>query len=170
MSADKEEQELFLLIEREQGLFLQRVDKKSMALLQEFSLGITEELLSCLDMAVTEDGVVLIMNNGRIYYAEKQSDSYEITVNCDMSSQDFFQNRSWDRYAYEYKDGRLAFVWNDSKDGYWYDCCNSVYVFVLEAEEIKFMAYYENSLDQADMNYDYSNKLHPAQAYQVCFE
>jgi len=73
--------------------------------------------------------------------------------------------------VYTYKDGKLAFVWSGNEDsGYWLLNCNSVYVFVLEGEDMKYLAHYESSLDQPDTHYDYSNRLHPSNPYEVYFK
>jgi len=107
------------------------------------------------------------MGNGMIYYAQNQGDHYEISVSYDMYQHDFYRHFQWNRYAYDYKDGRLAIIW---RDGYNYISSNSAYVFILEGEEMKFLAHYHNSLDQADANYDYSNKPHPGQVFQISIE
>jgi len=171
MKADESEKILFLLIKRGNELLLQLIERESRKLQQEFELGIAGEHIACRKMEVTDEGVLLIMDDGRFYYAENNGESYEITVNHDMSGYDFYTENRWGTYDYAYKDGRLAFVWSnsDTRD-YWYADCNSVYVFVLEGSEMRFLAHYKNSLDQMDANYDYSNKLHPSEPYEVYFQ
>ena len=159
-----------MLLERDKQLFLQRIEKQNMTLLQEFSLGIAEEdWLACHDMQVTAEGVMLIMNDKRIYFAEKQGNEYSITINYQMPDEEAFHSGAWDTYAFAYEDGRLAIVWGGSK-GHYYLCSSSVYVFVLEGEELKFLAHYKSSLDHADTFWDYGNKLHPGQPYDIWFE
>ena len=166
MKADEAEKEIFLLIEREGGVFLQRIEKENMALLQEFPLGKSEEWLACHDMQITDKGVMLLMNDRRICFAEKNGDEYHISVNYQMPDEYPFHSGAWDSYAFDYKDGRLAIIWGGAK-GHYYQCSSSVYVFVLEGEELKFLAHYENSLDHPDTFWDYGNKLHPGQPYQI---
>jgi len=169
MKADETEEEIFLLIEREGSIFLQRIEKENMVLLQEFALGKSEEWLACHDMQVTEKGVILLMNDRRICFAEKQGEDYFITVNYQMPDEEAFHSGAWDTYAFDYEAGRLAILWGGSK-GHYYTCSSSAYVFVLEGEELKFLSHYENSLDHADTFWDYSNKLHPGQPYEIWFE
>jgi len=164
MSTDAEEKELFLLITREDRLYLQRVDCKSLTLLQEFEMGLADHHTACWDLKVTEQGVLMLMNNGMLYYAEKQGNQYQVTIHYDMMVHDFFASYRWNDYAYDYEDGRLAVIWRDGENYY---SGNSAYVFVIENEEMKFLAHYKNSLDQPDDNYDYSNKLHPADPFQI---
>lgn len=169
MKADEAEEELFVVLERGGAIYLQRIHKESMTLLQEFSLGITEEWIACHDMQVTENGVLLLMNNRKIYFAEKQGEQYQITVNYSMPQEVAFAAGSWDRYAFDYKDGRLAVIWGDSS-AYYYGSSSSVYVFVIEKEELMFLAHYKSSLDHVNTFWDYDNKLHPGQAYEISFE
>jgi len=167
LKTDLEEKELFLLISRKEQLILQRIDVETMTLLQELPLGVRDNASECWEFQVTESGILLLMGNGMIYYAQNQGDHYEISVSYDMYQHDFYRHFQWNRYAYDYKDGRLAIIW---RDGYNYISSNSAYVFILEGEEMKFLAHYHNSLDQADANYDYSNKPHPGQVFQISIE
>ena len=166
MKADEAEKEIFLLIERAGGVYLQRIEKESMVLLQEFPLGKSEEWLACHDMQITDKGVMLLMNDRRICFAEKRENEYFISVNYQMPDEDPFHSGAWDSYAFDYKDGRLAIIWGGAK-GHYYQCSSSVYVFVVEGEELKFLAHYNNSLDHPDTFWDYGNKLHPGQPYQI---
>ena len=71
-----------------------------------------------------------------------------------MPDEEAFDSAAWGSYAFAYEDGRLAIVWGGS-NGHYYLCSSSAYVFVLEGEELKFLAHYENSLDHADTFWDY---------------
>lgn len=167
LSADATEQELFLLIDREGELILQRIDKESCTLLQEFSLGSSTGLGrdECRDMEITEKGVFILTYNGRVFFAEKQGEQYVSTVTFDLSDQVFYGGSSQRNYAYDYKDGRLALIWMDNSQF----IGNSVYVFVLEKEEMKYLAHYRNSLDQVRGNYDYGNRPHDAEPFSIWF-
>lgn len=169
LTSNVEETELFLLVSRDGELVLQRIDCESFAMLQELALGTLDEAIACTDLKVTDEGILLLMSNGMVYYAENMGESYKITVSCDMFRYDFYEkyyNADYEVYAYDYEDGRLAVIWKDTNDY----ASNSVYVFVLEGEECKFLAHYKNSLDQADRHYRYSNILHPAEPVEISIE
>ncbi len=170
MTSDEEEEELFLVIERSGEMILQRIDKEGMELLQEFSLGVSEEHAWCHEIKVRADGVLLLMSNRQLCFLEKQGDGYRMAVNYLMPEENYFTATSWGEFAFDYQNGRLAVIWADDH-GHYNECNNSVYVFVIEGEELKFLAHYENSLDnKVGMYWDYDNKRHPGEPYEIWFE
>lgn len=161
------EDELFLLLDRDGELVLQRISVGDFNLIQEFTLGISGQDMECRDVEVTEQGILILFSDGQIYYAEKEESGYRIRVSHDLSEYDFYQKNSWCEYAFVYENGRLGVVW---KDGEKYSLSNSMYVFLLEGEELTFLAHYKNSLDQVTDHFDYSNCLHPAEPFKIWFQ